>query len=217
MDISTIINQFSHCNLKTIHEFSNDYIINKLKDVKDKKQKYINKTLREQFPNIEEEVLFSIYEQSISIHQSHIQKNGASLETEITNFLNESLISHRTQVTIDKEGYIVGFGTRKNKCHHIVDFVVGEDIEIGKTIDNFVVLSCKTTCRERWTQDNWSLETPPKKYLLLTTSTDYPLSTRFKENINRKIITCSPKKKDDRIYKLDYDSLLSEIMNALSN
>lgn len=214
MDFSTIINQFSHCNLKSNDEFSNYYIINKLKNVKDNKHKHINKVLREQFPNVDEKILFSIYEQSISIHQSLMQTNGACLETEITNFLNESLITHRSQVTIDKDGYIVGFKTRKNqRCHHIVDFVVGEDIGIGKTIDNFTVLSCKTTCRERWTQDNWSLETPPKKYLLLTTSTDYPLSTRFKENNKRKIITCSPKNKDDRIYKLDYDSLLSEIMN----
>ncbi len=219
MDISDILKNFSQCNLETIREFGNSYIIDKLSDVKNEKRKHINKILQVQFPNIDEDVLYSIYEQSISIHQGNVQKNGATLELEIANFLTDSEIPYKSQVTIDKEGTIVGFGgTRKKKCHHIVDFVVSShhnQIEVGTNIGAFIVLSCKTTCRERWTQDNWSLDTPPKKYLLLTTSTDYPLSDRFQESESRKIITCSAKKKDDRTFKLDYDSLSHEITSSL--
>lgn len=89
-------------------------------------------------------------------------------------------------------------------------FVIGENI-IGKSITEYAVISCKTTCRERWTQDDWSYTFSPKLYLLLTISDDYPLSNRFRENKTRKIITCFAKKKDDRIFKLGFEDLISEL------
>ena len=100
---------------------------------------------------------------------------------------------------------------KKVKCYHVIDFVIGENIELGKTIQDYKVISCKTTCRERWTQDDWSYTFIPKLYILLTISDDYPLSIRFRENKHRKIITCIPKKKDDRIYKLNFENLIQEL------
>ena len=100
---------------------------------------------------------------------------------------------------------------KKSKCYHIIDFVIGENIEVGKPITDFKVVSCKTTCRERWTQDDWSYTFIPKLYILLTISDDYPPTARFREDETRKIITCFPKKKDDRIYKLNFEDLIGEL------
>jgi hypothetical protein len=89
--------------------------------------------------------------------------------------------------------------------------VVGENIEVGKSITDYKVVSCKTTCRERWTQDDWSYTFIPQLYILLTISDDYPPSTRFEEGVNRKIITCRPKNKDDRNFKLNFENLIDEL------
>jgi hypothetical protein len=50
------------------------------------------------------------------------------------------------------------------------------------------------------------------KYILLTLSNDYPSSVRFRETEQRKIITCFPKLKDDRIYKLNYEDLINKLI-----
>ena len=76
---------------------------------------------------------------------------------------------------------------------------------------DYKVISCKTTCRERWTQDDWSYTFAPQLFILLTLSSDYPSSERFRESGTRKIITCMPKKKDDRIFKLNFEHLIDEL------
>jgi len=163
-------------------------------------------------PCITDEVLLQIYKKSISIHQKNAQGNGAFLENDIIkDILDKAGVSYRSQVSIDKEGVIFGFNQKKSKCYHIVDFVIGDSISVDRNIHDFTVLSCKTTCRERWTQDDWSLQMPPKKYILITLSNDYPPSKRFREAEDRKIVTCIPKARDDRIYKLGFEDLLSEI------
>ena len=100
---------------------------------------------------------------------------------------------------------------KKKRCYHDVDFVIGDSIKIGQSITNHKVISCKTTCRERWTQDNWTFTYSPTKYILLTLSNDYPPNLRFRESEYRKIVTCNPKKKDDRVYKLKFEELLDEM------
>ncbi len=168
--------------------------------------------LRMLAPQLSDDLLKEVYQKSISLHQRNAQGNGYFLENNIIkDFLDSEDLKYKTQVTIDKEGIIVGFNHKKNRCYHNLDFVVGEDISVDRSIRDFKVLSCKTTCRERWTQDDWSHQIPPSKYILITTSNDYPSSKRFRESENRKIITCKPKKRDDRIYKLGFEDLLGEI------
>ena len=75
---------------------------------------------------------------------------------------------------------------KKKDCYHIVDFVIGENISIGDSITQYTVISCKTTCRERWTQDNRSFEFQPKLYILLTISCDYHTLNLFMKRIPRK-------------------------------
>lgn len=170
-------------------KFNNDYIINKIKENKNIKINKIIKELKDIY-SLPDDILLNIYNKSISLHQSNLQSNGDFLENEIiVTELKRKNILFKQQVTINKNGIISGFNEKKNKCYHILDFVIGNNIEIGKSISEFKVISCKTTCRERWTQDDWSYTYIPIKYILLTISNDYPSSERFDENEKRKIIT----------------------------
>ena len=188
--------------------FNNKYIIEQIENNNKIKKNEIIYELKNIAPSLSDDDLILLYNKSISIHQSKIQKNGNFLENDILcNFLNHYKINYKKQVTINKNGIIVGFNQKKQKCYHIIDFVIGKNIEVGKSILDFIVISCKTTCRERWTQDDWSYTYTPLLYILLTISDDYPLSERFREDNQRKIITCKPKKNDDRIYKLNYEDL----------
>jgi hypothetical protein len=103
----------------------------------------------------------------------------------------------------------------KNKSvYKIVDFVVGNNVDIGANISQFIVLSCKKSCKDRWSEDDWTHTIKPKKYILATLSNTYPVISNFGESDVRKIITNKPKTKDERIYKLDYTSLLKELATA---
>lgn len=159
---------------------------------------------------LEEETIIALFEKCISLRQQHIQNHGCNLEGIVKDILTTHSINFEEQVEIDKNGIIIGFGSKTKKCYHVVDFVIG-DVQLQTSISNYKVLSCKTTCRERWTQDNWSLTLKPFQYILITTSDDYPPSSRFQESECRKIITLKKKKKDDRIYKLSFDNLIKEL------
>jgi hypothetical protein len=192
--------------------FNNDYIIKKIENNKKNKIKKIIQQLGLKY-SLSDDLLLEIYNKSISIHQSNIQGNGNFLENNIVvSELLSKNIKFRQQVTISKDGVIVGFNEKKSKCYHIVDFVIGDNIEIGKSITEYKVISCKTTCRERWTQDDWTYTYIPLKYILLTISNDYPTSIRLRENDKRKIITCYPKIKDDRKFKLNFENLIDELI-----
>lgn len=189
----------------------NEYIINQYEIHMNNINNTTIYSLRSLLPNESDEKISQVYKLCISLHQSTKSVNGQWLEKIIIPLLEKNNISFREQVTIDKNGIIVGFNIKKSKCYHVVDFVIGDDINVGKRIEDFKVISCKTTCRERWTQDNWTHKFPPILYLLLTISNDFPNSNRFGENYKRKIISSKEKKKDDRIYKLNYDHLISEL------
>ena len=197
---------------ENLNEFNNKYVIQKNQENKQIKLKKNIEELKLIYP-LQDEVLIELYNKSISLHQSNMQGNGDFLENDI---VVSELIKHnipfKKQVTIDKDGIIVGFNEKKSKCYHIIDFVIGNNIEVGKSITEYKVLSCKTTCRERWTQDDWSFTYIPSKYILLTISNDYTSSIRFRETEQRKIITCFPKSKDDRKYKLSFEDLINELI-----
>ena len=188
--------------------FDDKYVLSKIKENKVLKNARIIQELKQIAPMLSGDELLQLYTKSISIHQSKIQENGNFLENDIlVSILDKSNIPYKKQITINKSGIIVGFNVKKGKCYHIIDFVIGENIDVGKSITDYKVISCKTTCRERWTQDDWSYTFAPKLYILLTISDDYPPAQRFREDARRKIITCLPKKKDDRLCKLNFENL----------
>jgi arsenate reductase-like glutaredoxin family protein len=183
----------------------------KIEEHKRSKDLKIIQELKPIYPLLNDDVILQLYNKSVSLHQSRVQNNGDFLENEIlSNILNKNNIIYKKQVCIDDSGTIIGFS--RKKCYHVIDFVVGIDVEIGKSITNYKVISCKTTCRERWTQDNWSYKLIPIKFILLTISNDYPPSSRFMESDKRKIITCIPKNKDDRLFKLNFEDLIKELV-----
>lgn len=192
--------------------FDNEYVLSRIEENNNSKKIKIIQELKKIAPSLSDVELLQLYHKSISMHQSKNQGNGNFLENDIlVGILDKNNISYKKQVTIDKSGIIVGFNKKKSKCYHIIDFVVGENIELGKSITNYKVVSCKTTCRERWTQDDWSYAFAPILYILLTISDDYPPTQRFREDTKRKIITCLPKKKDDRMFKLNFENLVDEL------
>lgn len=192
----------------------NNYILSKVKDNKKEKDSKIINELKKNpaLISLSDTDLLEINKKTISLHQKYKTNNGAFLEKTIEDILKDNAIDYKTQVTIDKNGIIVGYNEKRKNCYHIADIIIG-NVEIGKSIKDYKVVSCKTTCRERWTQDNWTFEFEPMLYILLTISNDYPSSIRFRESEKRKIITCCPKKdsKDDRLYKLNFENLVSEL------
>ena len=186
---------------------NNFVLLNIEKNIIQKKKSTIDE-LKKIMP-IDNDKILQFYNKSISIHQSINKSNGAFLENILNNFLDKNNISYKKQVSIDKNGVIIGFN--KKKCYHNIDFVIGKNIEIDNIINDYTVISCKTSCRERWTQDNWTMSIKPKLYILLTISNDYPLADRFREDNFRKIITCNPKLNDDRKFKLNFDDLINEL------
>jgi hypothetical protein len=197
-------------------ELDNKYVLSRIEENKTSKNLQIIQELKQIAPLLGDVDLLKLYNKSISIHQRKIQGNGDFLENGILFIaLDKHNIPYKKQVTINNSGIIVGFNEKRDKCYHIIDFVIGENIEVGKSITDYKVVSCKTTCRERWTQDDWTYTLIPKLYILLTISNDYPPSKRFREDTNRKIITCLPKKKDDRIYKLGFEDLIHELITYL--
>ena len=175
---------------------NNQYVLSRIEENKISKNLKIIQELKQIAKLLSDADLLQLYNKSISIHQSKIQGNGNFLENDIlADILDKNNISYKKQVTINKSGIIEAFNEKKKKCYHIIDFVIGKNIEVGKSIIDYKVISCKTTCRERWTQDDWTYTFVPKLYILLTISDDYPPSQRFREDTKRKIITCLPKKK----------------------
>ena len=193
--------------------YDDEYVLSKIEENRVLKNTKIIQELKQIAPLLSDDELLQLYTKSISIHQSKIQENGNFLENGIlVSILDKGNIPYKKQVTINKSGIIVGFNVKKGKCYHIIDFVIGENIDVGKSIAYYKVISCKTTCRERWTQDDWSFTFAPKLYILLTISNDYPTTQRFREDARRKIITCLPKKKEDRLCKLNFENLIDELL-----
>ena len=150
----------------------------------------------------------SLFQKLNSQQQFSRDRNGRMFESVIADVLAECELTFKRQVDINKHGIVVGFenNSKTAKCYHRLDFVVG-DVQLYSNIRDFFVLSCKTSCRERWKQDDWSLTHPPKGYYLLTLGDDYPPSKKFQESKSRRMITCFPKRRDDRLYKDNYEDV----------
>jgi len=122
--------------------FNNQYVVSRIEENKISKNVKIIHELKQIAPLLSDIDLLKLYNKSISIHQSKIQGNGDFLENDIlVGVLDKNNISYRKQVTINKSGIIVGFNEKKSKCYHIIDFVIGANIEVGKPISDFKVVS----------------------------------------------------------------------------
>lgn len=164
----------------------------------------LKECLVKEFGFVNQELLV-MYMKAVSVHQTSMLKHGKRFEQFCENILKEKGIPFSSQVPVDRSGNIT-MGNR-SRLNHVFDIVVGNVVN-GDNIRNYSVVSCKTTCRERWTQDEkWSLTNPPRVYVLATLSDDYPRTDRFAESDRRYIVTCKPRIRDDRIYKKSFDDL----------
>ena len=186
-------------------------------DKKNESDQIVINNLRSALPSctFSEQELLKLYATSISTFQSKKCKNGKNFESIIENQLRVNGIPFVSQVAINKRGIIIGTGTTIGDHAHTLDILVGAnsiDLIKGKHITDYTVISCKTSVRERWNQDEWTFVHKPRLYILCTLSADYPNSEKFQEGTTRKIATNKVKKKDDRKYKLDLEDFLNEIV-----
>jgi hypothetical protein len=169
----------------------------------------IVKCIKDKYPEFSDEKCLEIYDACFSLRQSLIGSKGSG---GIWERIGERLFSQfelKRQVHIKNDGIICESGG-----HHIVDIVLGNPV-VGNHISNYVVISCKTSAKDRWAQDGWTLIHTPKLYVLMVVTDDYPCSSKFEESDIRKIYTLTPKKGDDRIYKLKMEDLIEEIRRIL--
>jgi hypothetical protein len=154
-----------------------------------------------------DEDVWKLYNDSFSVRQGMIGNTGIGgwWERCIENILKENQIPYKTQVFIDLNGFICDscLGTR-------IDIVAG-NVMLGIHISQLVVISTKTSGKDRWKEDLWTLTQIPKLYVLAVINDEYPPPSIFKESLSRKILTINPKRKDMREFKITCESLLEEI------
>lgn len=183
-----------------------------LNQLRDGKRSSLVRRLRSEFSwiskSVSDDEVYRMYRSSVSMFQSKQNTNGNSLEDIISMYLWENGIHHHRQIPIDREGLI----TTHCNSMSLIDFVIADKVMIGSHISDYVVVSTKRSCRERWLQDQWTFTHKPKKYILFTLSNDYPDPfSKFRECQDRMIVTLKPKKIDRRRYKLTPDNWLSEL------
>ena len=137
------------------------------------------------------------------------RKEGGFLERYVEGVLTRENIPFKAQVHINEEGTIVLRGST------IPDIVCGTPV-MGDSIAKYIVLSVKTSTRERKKLDDWTKIHPPKLFLYVTLENDYPTPGSFAEGPTRKLVCATPKKCDARSFKLGFDDLAAEIRQSLA-
>lgn len=153
---------------------------------------------------IDPALLPELYKTAVSAHQS--KKVGSNFEKFICKHLRDNGFVVHTQVAF-KNGVVV----REKKGADVVDLALGPTPSPGISVREYIVLSCKTTARERKKLDTWSTVTPPRAFYYLTTSDDYGDPVDFGESSVRKIVTCTPRNNDTRVYKISFDDIVTEL------
>ena len=95
---------------------------------------------------LDDDILLQIYQRSVSFHQANKQRSGMLLEESVLNILRAHCIPFKQQVVINENGFITN---NREDCYYMIDIVVGLSVKPGDHISQHIVLSCKTTCRER--------------------------------------------------------------------
>lgn len=112
----------------------------------------IVKRMQELLPRsrVTEDVAYNIYKTCVSMNQQSRSNKGKLLEQCIEDVLKARQIPYLPQVTVDTTG-IIHKSRGQKKGVHVHDFVI--DAQVGDSIRDKIVLSCKTSLRERWRQD----------------------------------------------------------------
>lgn len=178
---------------------TNESVLERYANHKKAKQQEALRTLREKHPKYADwadgEIL-AAHDTHVSIHQS---KDGKFLEKLVETALREANIAFQAQVPIDANGYIVEHRGRRTGLT-IPDIVIGTPI-VGTHIRDYIVLSLKTSSRERAKQDEWTRKHAPSCFYYATLTNDYPDPDVFGVSETRKLVSASPK--DERVLRFD--------------
>jgi len=150
--------------------------------------------------------LAAIYDCAVSSFQSKV---GSFLEDYVESGLRSMNVPFQAQLHIDANGTIVSSGGVT-----IIDIVFGRP-EVGTHISNYMVLSLKTTSRERAKLDGWARTYPPKIFYYGTMESDYPQPSTFVENESRKLVCVGTKVKDLRQFKFNFQDMVNEVRSCL--
>lgn len=162
-------------------------------------------SLRLEYPKLSDwsdDEIGKLCDSSNSYAQSQRCKNGGNFEKCIEQILLDKGIEFDRQVPIDKDGYI----TDVKENSKIVDIIIGKR-KVKQHISEYVVLSLKTSTRERYSEDDWTKVHKPKLYIYGTLNSDYPSPEKFEESESRKLMCVNPKKVDTRKFKLGFKNL----------
>jgi hypothetical protein len=156
-------------------------------------------------PSLSNDELLTLYTKSISIHQGKIQRNGSFLENDILVKCWTRRL-YKQQVTIDKCGIIVGFN---ESADAFIFWICNRRKYWNWKINNRIQSrKLQNNVQKRWTQDDWVI-CSNQFCILLTLSDDYPRPVDL-EKTQTEIISCI--KRDDRIYKLNFENLIEELL-----
>ena len=163
----------------------------------------------------------NLYKKLISIHQTHIKRSGICFEMLICHHLEQNNIPFKEQVKINNEGYIIGFrGSNTNlnqRTFKILDVLVGENIDVGSHISNYIYLEIKKSCKERWYNIQFTLNENTKPiHTYLCCMHDYPCKENFILNENRSIVSTYRKKNDSESDILFFDDLIQDIKKKIN-
>jgi hypothetical protein len=157
----------------------------------------------------------AVFEAANSLRQVQISTRGKKFEEMIMESFLQTLPPH---LFVHYQVPVVEGVCREKRVigkTHVVDFVVSTNPKIsGESVTNHIVISAKTSGRERWKQDDFLKVYNPALYLYCCFEADFPGSEKFQESDSRKIISALKKKKDDRRFKLTFDHLINEILSV---
>jgi hypothetical protein len=164
------------------------------------------RTRHPKFAGWTDEEIVAVTDDAVSQFQS---KGGKILEQIVEEALTAEGIPFKAQVNLDANGIIV-----ESRGVTIPDIVFGSPV-VGTHIRDYVVMSLKTTSRERAKLDtSWTDKHPPKLFLYATLAADYPVPEKFNETERRKLVCAVPRTKDTRLYKLNFEDITEAIRLA---
>jgi hypothetical protein len=148
-------------------------------------------------------------EELIAANQDHVSrfqsKDGKWFERYIEGQFTALGLPFKAQVHVDGNGMIVA-----SKGVMILDIVFGNP-QVGTHISNYLVLSLKTSSRERAKLDTWTRIHAPKVFYYGSIEADYPIPETFQESETRKLVCVKTREIDTRQFKLDFLGLVEEV------
>ena len=144
---------------------------------------------------------------------------GYEFQKSVTLALLEAGLDVHTEVPMTHDGVLLAGAEARKRALACLDIVVCRpDTElVGSHIGSCAFVSCKRSVRERWLEDSWTLHTNVTKPVLyaLVTQNDFPNPQRFREDLDRLLVTDEAPHHDKRRFPHTVNSMVCAIKAAL--